>query len=154
VAEVVCVDCKKEGITSPRKVAKLRNGKDAPGKRCTTHQRAKRARTRDTAWEKRIKKYYDLEPEEYWAIYDFQGGACYICRRAKGTGKKKLSVDHCHETGFVRGLLCGPCNRDVVGHLRDEEDAFLRGYWYLRTPPAHRVIGKRRAPVEDMEEAA
>ena len=91
---------------------------------------------------------YGITAEEYWAIYEYQGGCCYICRRAKGTGRKKLSVDHCHTTGFVRGLLCGPCNRDVVGHLRDEPEAFDRGAAYLRYPPAWTVIGQVVAPIE------
>lgn len=90
---------------------------------------------------------YGITAVEYRAILASQGGRCYICQRA--TGKvKRLSVDHDHSTGFVRGLLCGPCNRDVIGHLRDEPEAFLRGYNYLMSPPAIAVIGERVAPIE------
>ena len=80
-------------------------------------------------------------------IYKVQGGCCHICERAKGTGRKRLSVDHCHKTGIVRGLLCGPCNRDVVGHLRDDPEAFHRGRNYLLCPPALAVVGERIAPI-------
>ncbi|ASR77165.1 endonuclease VII [Mycobacterium phage MyraDee] len=113
-----------------------------------THHRARRNVTRDTAWERRLMAVYGITAAEYWAIYELQGGCCYICRRATGTGRKKLSVDHCHKTGFVRGLLCGPCNRDVLGHLRDDPAAFHRGVEYLVNPPAFHIIGERVAPIE------
>ncbi|SLG47725.1 endonuclease VII domain-containing protein [Mycobacteroides abscessus] len=102
-------------------------------------------------------KTYGITAEQYQLIYDHQlfinqdrglPGACYICGRANGTGRKKLSVDHDHVTGYVRGLLCGPCNRNVVGHLRDSVDAFRRGAEYLQSPPAFAMIGKVVAPIE------
>lgn len=83
---------------------------------------------------------YGITPEQYWALYEAQGGSCYICQRA--TGKtKKLAVDHDHKTGYVRGLLCGPCN-NILGHLRDDRDAAFRVMDYLIYPPAYDVIGK------------
>lgn len=152
-----CVDCVAEGVTTKRKPALTRAGNPVPGNRCVTHQRARKSKTRDRAWELRLIATYGITAEQYWAIYDYQlainqalglTGACYICARATGKGRKKLSVDHDHETGFVRGLLCGPCNRDVVGHLRDEAAAFMRGAKYLTTPPAFTVIGQVVAPIE------
>lgn len=83
---------------------------------------------------------YGITAEQYQQIYDAQGGYCYICRRARGL-KKRLSIDHCHATGTVRGLLCQRCNRDVLGHLRDDPDAALRIVDYLREPPAVQAIG-------------
>jgi hypothetical protein len=83
---------------------------------------------------------YGITPEQYWALYEHQGGTCYICQRA--TGKvKRLSVDHDHATGYVRGLLCGPCNK-ILGHLRDDADAAYRAGNYLDYPIAFDVIGK------------
>jgi Recombination endonuclease VII len=79
---------------------------------------------------------YGITAADYWNIYAWQGCRCYICERATGAGRKKLSVDHCHKTGAVRGLLCGPCNRDVLGHLRDDPEALLRAARYLTNPPA------------------
>lgn len=143
-----CVDCVAEGITTKRKPALTRAGNPVPGNRCVTHQRARKSKTRDRAWELRLIATYGITADEYWAIYEWQAKCCYICRRANGTGRRKLSVDHDHETGFVRGLLCGPCNRDVVGHLRDDPAAFLRGASYLDSPPAFNVIGQRVAPIE------
>lgn len=84
---------------------------------------------------------YGITAEQYWLIYEFQGGCCYICQRAKGTGHKRLSVDHCHETGLVRGLCCSPCNKNVLGHARDEVAFFERAIKYLTEPPATKAIG-------------
>lgn len=93
-------------------------------------------------------KNYGITAEQYQEIYQYQGECCWICRRAKGTGRKRLSVDHDHKTGYVRGLLCGPCNRGVLGHLRDDPRALFHGIQYLNNPPAFDVIGKVVAPIE------
>jgi len=78
--------------------------------------------------------------EQYEALYEAQGGCCYICQRAKGISKK-LSVDHDHATGYVRGLLCATCNK-ILGHLRDDDYAAARIVSYLVYPPAFKTIGK------------
>lgn len=128
-----CIDCLSEGITTKRKTPH-------PGPRCATHNRVKRRSRRDYTHERHILETYGLTTEQYWEIYAAQGGVCYICRRARGL-KKKLSVDHCHATGTVRGLLCQRCNRDVLGHLRDDPEAAQRVIDYLREPPAVGAIG-------------
>ncbi|MCK1478304.1 hypothetical protein IVB27_26775 [Bradyrhizobium sp. 197] len=51
------------------------------------------------------------------AMFRAQNGVCFICQCedrniVKKTGKRReLAVDHCHESGTVRSLLCGDCNR-------------------------------------------
>ncbi|ALA48165.1 endonuclease VII [Mycobacterium phage Phlei] len=135
-----CVDCQAEGITTKRKAPH-------PGPRCTTHHRAKKAQRRNSSWAARIQVTYGITEEEYWKIYEFQGGSCYICRRATGQ-KKRLSVDHDHKTGIVRGLLCASCNRYVLGHLRDDPEALERAIDYLEWPPAVALLGERIAPIE------
>lgn len=53
---------------------------------------------------------YGIEMAEYDAMLAAQGGVCAICKGPhRGVGKR-LHVDHCHDTGKVRGLLCGNCN--------------------------------------------
>lgn len=67
--------------------------------------------------ERWIQSRYGIGQEEYHALYLAQGGGCAICGKAAGeptrrggAQTKALAVDHCHETGIVRGLLCTDCN--------------------------------------------
>lgn len=62
----------------------------------------------------RLKKTYGLSLVEYNEILASQGGVCAIC--GTQSSGKRLSVDHCHETGQVRGILCQRCNLSL-GHL-------------------------------------
>lgn len=112
----------------------------APGPRCATCLRALKKAQKRAAHGRWILKTYGLTLEQYEALYEAQGGVCYICQRA--TGKvRRLAVDHDHLTGWVRGLLCKPCN-SLLAHLRDDADAAYRVGDYLVNPPAHNVIGK------------
>jgi len=112
----------------------------APGPRCATCHREARKASRRASHGRWILKTYGLTLEQYEALYEAQGGVCYICRRA--TGKtRRLAVDHCHVTGWVRGLLCKPCN-SILAHARDDVDFFHRADRYLVDPPAFYTIGK------------
>lgn len=55
-------------------------------------------------------KVYDLTIDEYNALLDKQDSACAICRKTEPGGKGRWHIDHNHETGKVRGLLCAMCN--------------------------------------------
>ena len=84
----------------------------------------------------RLKKEYGLTVEEYDAMVLAQGGKCAICGATRGSkiGSKrdaKLNIDHDHQTGKVRGLLCHNCNM-VLGHLDDDIERMYRAIEYLR----------------------
>lgn len=66
---------------------------------------------------------YGLTPETFDAMLQEQGGKCLICRKELVEGRD-LHVDHDHDTGAVRGLLCGLCNVGL-GAFRDNPE-FLR----------------------------
>jgi hypothetical protein len=57
--------------------------------------------------------------------------ACEICG-----GTSKLCIDHCHETGAIRGRLCGTCNSGL-GLLRDDVDTLKAAIEYLRKEPEY-----------------
>lgn len=130
-----CKDCLAEGIHTNRPAP-------YPGPRCATHHRAFKKKKRNYNHEEHVKKLYGLTYEEYWKVYEYQGGKCAICQRATGA-RKKLSVDHDHNTGAVRMLLCTRCNR-MVGHLRDDPEAFDRGAAALRNYPVTLALGSAR----------
>lgn len=75
---------------------------------------------------RRRQERYGLSIEEYAALGERQGGRCAICEARIDN----LHVDHCHSTGRVRGLLCGPCNRGI-GMLRDDPAILRRAIDYL-----------------------
>lgn len=111
-----------------------------PGPRCATHHRAVKAARKEVQHARHVASAYGLGDGQYEQLYASQNGTCAICKRAKGI-TKKLSVDHDHKTGYVRGLLCGPCNK-ILGHLRDDPELAYGIYKYLKNPPAFREIGR------------
>ena len=64
-------------------------------------------------------KCYNITPEEYDKIYKQQEGKCDICGTHQSKFKTRLHVDHNHETGEVRGLLCYKCNM-ILGYSNDD----------------------------------
>lgn len=61
-----------------------------------------------------------------------QNGECAICHRVPGPDERMLGVDHDHETGRVRGLLCNPCNL-ILGHARDDVTVLQAAIDYLNS---------------------
>ncbi|WP_040769159.1 endonuclease VII domain-containing protein [Tsukamurella sp. 1534] len=143
---VACKDCLAEGITTARPLAKRADGGLQPGPRCATHHREKRKAGRRRNAERRDANTYGLAPatddtpSEYDQILEYQGGCCAICGpRARGI-TRRLSVDHDHKTGAVRGLLCDQCNRIVIGRYNPTQ--LGRAIAYLAQPPAPRALGR------------
>jgi hypothetical protein len=134
-----CKDC--GSTTRPR---------TKPGPRCATCHRevtAQRALARRLSY---VAVQYNLTPEQYQALLD-------ACPRHPKTGKpvcmgcqrnQPRCVDHDHRCcpgkvscgKCVRGLLCNPCNKGVLGHLRDDVEALYRLADYVNNPPAQAVL--------------
>lgn len=111
---------------------------------CWTCGRGKKKAASAAAHGKRVEETYGITEADYWALYEFQGGRCYICRWASGK-TRRLCVDHDHsctvgharERGCpvcVRGLLCRSCNT-IIGRARDAIAFFQRAIEYLTNPP-------------------
>jgi hypothetical protein len=65
--------------------------------------------------EKSLVRNYGLTEAEYRIMLEKQHGGCAICGSNRTRrGHAHLDVDHCHETGIVRGLLCNRCNRLIA----------------------------------------
>ena len=77
-----------------------------------------------------LKIYYGLTVEEYNTLLEQQNSCCAICGVHCDSQKKKLHVDHDHESGQIRGLLCSHCNL-ALGTFRDNPEIFKRFVDYL-----------------------
>jgi hypothetical protein len=69
--------------------------------------------------EVRLRDVYGEGSRSWEERYTSQEGKCAICRREFSTLSARPSVDHCHKTGLVRGLLCSTCNR-LLGMFGDD----------------------------------
>ena len=80
-----------------------------------------------------------MDPERAHTLFDAFYNRCAICGEPETavsrTGRpKSISVDHDHDTGRIRGVLCDRCNR-ALGYLRDNPDLLRRAADYLERPP-------------------
>ena len=88
--------------------------------------RAKQRVYRRTHYQKHYRrKLYNLPPAEYQTLLESQDFKCALCHKPESTRSnngevRALAVDHDHETGQVRGLLCFRCNTKL-GILEDED---------------------------------
>ena len=73
-----------------------------------------------------IKRQYGMTPDDYIQKLNEQGGACAICRHVFPS----LVIDHDHDTGEVRGLLCHKCNVGM-GHFNDNIELLSHAVIYL-----------------------
>lgn len=71
---------------------------------------------------------YGLTSEQWDEMFAAQGGVCAICKQPS-TGRR-MAVDHDHETGRVRALLCASCNRGI-GHFRERPATMYQAIRYL-----------------------
>lgn len=89
-------------------------------------------RTRNKTYEEqRISRIrnYGIQPEDYDRMLEEQGGGCYICGK-QPEERKALHIDHDHETGSVRGLLCANHNRGL-GLFSDSPMLIIKTLEYL-----------------------
>ena len=80
-----------------------------------------------SAW--RLKHIYKITLEDYEALFALQNGVCAICKSPPG--RRRLSVDHCHSSGRIRGLLCDTCN-PMLGNAHDRIDILQTAIDYLK----------------------
>jgi hypothetical protein len=78
---------------------------------------------------RKLQYKYGISTDEYDRLFMEQNGVCLICKSPPKEGRR-LSVDHDHETGLVRGLLCQPCNLGL-GSFRDNPIRLMAALTYL-----------------------
>lgn len=131
---IICSTCKEEKeLNQFHNSAKLHAGYRVKCKKCANlatrksyikhnqkqliKSREYRSSNPDAGRNARFKYKYGISLEEYNLILKAQDYKCAICPN-KHTLKSKLDVDHSHDTGKVRGLLCRRCNL-AIGQFKD-----------------------------------
>jgi hypothetical protein len=91
--------------------------------------------------EKHLVRKYGVTLDDYDKMLTAQNGCCAICAKPEKNEKHGVfHVDHCHDTGRVRGLLCNNCNQ-VLGRAQDDREILLRAADYL-VPQIPELIGR------------
>lgn len=97
------------------------------------YEKARRVQNlaRDPDFDRRrdLWKHYRMRLEDWDALMAAQGGACAICG-GKEPGGKGWQVDHDHDSGAIRGIVCHHCNL-TLGHMRDRPDLCEAAAAYL-----------------------
>lgn len=99
------------------------------------HQRRFRDSRPDYNHTRNLQRRYGLSVDEYETFIANQNFACAICEVEISTtlgykAKRPVVVDHNHETGEVRGILCPKCNL-VLGHARENTTILYKAIVYL-----------------------
>jgi hypothetical protein len=81
---------------------------------------------RDYDWQYK----YGLSPEQYFFLWEKQGGKCKICGKTLPDGEY-LHIDHDKQTGEVRGLLCRECNLGL-GNFKDNPENLIKAAEYIK----------------------
>lgn len=95
---------------------------------CVRVSDARPARGYTSKRDERLWYKFKIRESDWETMSAAQGGLCWICQEPPGA--KGLMVDHCHETGDVRALLCGRCNSGL-GMFADDVVRLERAQKYL-----------------------
>lgn len=123
-------ECSKCGQSKPITDFHKKGDKDKLRRTCkvcdyTYTKQARKSKPED--YLKSQLKKYNLTTLEFRRLEEEQGGKCRVCGV---TPQYRLCVDHRHDTGKVRGLLCRTCNK-AIGQLGDTLEGVKKAYDYL-----------------------
>lgn len=74
--------------------------------------------TKNKSKKPHLQRTYGITVDDYNIMFAFQEGKCLGCNKHQSELKSALHVDHDHETGKIRGLLCKKCNT-AIGLMKD-----------------------------------
>src|SRR5258708_8395225 len=135
-----CVTCGHE--FRPRK----NDDRDNPAKCCSVacnvkHQNLIRTPEQIRTW--RLRTAYGISLSDYDRMLEAQDGGCAVCGDpGELSARGVLHVDHCHQTGRIRGLLCSNCNR-AMGQFPDDPVLLRRAASYIEEA----LMAQQRADV-------
>jgi hypothetical protein len=146
--EKICNKCgETKLVESFPKRKDYKDGRLNTCKSCESQRKKKYEYTPDQWKGYRLKKKFGITLDDYANMLEKQNHRCAICQThiddyvsqcegsesvyAQRKSKQNFSVDHCHDTGKIRGLLCYNCNL-MLGNAKDNSDLLLKAIEYLK----------------------
>lgn len=125
----ICSKCKQE-----KDEIEFSVDNNSPDGLCYHCKECKRKYDRTNWRENSLQHKYGIGEAQVELILKSQNGVCAICGQPETTKKydkiQQLSVDHCHKTGKIRGLLCDVCNKGL-GNFKDDPELLRKAAGYL-----------------------
>ena len=115
----------KEGIKDYQKAYREKNKEEIKAKKKTYYKKNKEKHKAS-----QLKIRYGIGLHEYNLILTEQKGKCACCGIHQNELTMNLAVDHDHDTGLIRGLLCMHCNT-AIGMLGDNIEGLMKALNYL-----------------------
>ena len=78
----------------------------------------------------RYRSKYGISLKKYTEMLESQDFRCKICTKHQDNHRRPLSIDHCHKTNKIRGLLCDDCNLGL-GKFKDDMKLLFNAAEYL-----------------------
>jgi len=120
--------CKKCGETKP--IEKFRHNKNCKYGRGYMCNKCRHKQYRPKEIRIRFEKY-GISLDFYNEMFNSQQGRCQICNIHHSELKRRLAIDHNHETKKVRGLLCDSCN-SILGYAKEDCTILINAIKYLQ----------------------
>ena len=126
----ICKQCSEsKSLSDFQKDVSKKDGVRPECKSCTSVNRKKNYNF-EVRRKHELNRKYENGYNNYTILFEKQHGNCAICQSPENGRYKSLSVDHCHKTGKIRGLLCNNCNR-AIGLLQDSPEIVESALEYL-----------------------
>lgn len=134
-----------------RKDGSIREFRRSHCRACETkRKKARDSRTKDDRANQHLLNKYGLTLKDRDKLAEIQGG-CGICGTKKPGGRHNTwNIDHCHNTGMVRGVLCWNCNV-AIGKLNDDSNLLRRATQWVEQSEQPELSLLRPSPMESCD---
>jgi hypothetical protein len=127
-----CINCKKEKSLKyfTRRATVCKECESEVWKKAKLLQLGSLGEYRKYIRGQNLKRKYGISSEKFEEILEEQGKKCKICG-CQESGLRRFHVDHCHETGLIRGILCHGCNTGL-GAFKEDPSRLRKAFEYLK----------------------
>lgn len=120
-------------LVSFHKNKSVKNGLCCHCRKCNSiYKKAHYIKNKEKVRARFLKRKYGLTIKQYNGILKQQNYKCGICNKPQSICNRKLDIDHNHQTGFIRGLLCRYCNGRLLRYLHDNKNRAVGLVRYLQ----------------------